>query len=239
MTRLRAPGSAPHVAGDRPPRGPGSLRVAGACLLSGLLALACTDRDTDRLKATTKPTYDNKTGRLKELTFDSNRNGRIDTWTEMDGSRPVRSRIDRDEDGKIDRWEYYDARGVLTKVGFSRSGAEVPDAWAYSAPNGRVERVEISSKADDTRIDRWEYYDVEGPARPDGFGRLLRAEEDSNGDGKPDRWETYEDQELRTVEFDENGDGIRDRRLTYKDSQVVLVETEPDASGHYTKKVPS
>jgi len=237
MTRLRAPGSAPHALCERPARGRGSLRSAGACLLSGLLAFACTDHAGNQLKATTKPTYDNKTGRLKELTFDSNRNGRIDTWTEMDGSRPIRSRIDRDEDGKIDRWEYYDKRGALTKVGFSRSGGDAPDAWAYSAPNGRVERVEISSRADETKIDRWEYYDVEGPARPDGFGRLLRAEEDSNGDGKKDRWETYENEELRTVEFDENGDGIRDRRLTYKGSQVVLVETEPDASGHYTKKV--
>jgi len=211
--------------------------VAAACLALGLSVSRCTNHEADRLRATTKPTYDNKTGRLTQLTFDANRNGRIDTWTEMDGSRPVRSRIDRDEDGRIDRWEYYDAKGALTKVGFSRSGAETPDAWAYSAPNGRVDRVEISSKADETKIDRWEHYDLEGPARPEGFGRLLRAEEDADGDGKPDRWETYEDGQLKTVEFDENRDGTGDRRLTYQNSQVVLIETEPDAAGQYKKKV--
>ena len=108
-----------------------------------------------------------------------------------------------------------------------------------SAPGGRVDRVEISSKADETEIDRWEHYDLEGPARPDGFGRLLRAEEDTDGDGKPDRWETYDDGQLKAVKFDENGDGIRDRRLTYENSQVVSIETEPDAGGHYTKKARS
>jgi hypothetical protein len=59
---------------------------------------------------------------LKELTYDANKNGRIDTWTDMDGTRPLRARIDRNEDGKLDRWEYYDEKGQLAKVGFSRGG---------------------------------------------------------------------------------------------------------------------
>ncbi|MGH2821410.1 MAG: hypothetical protein ACRDJ5_12230, partial [Actinomycetota bacterium] len=76
----------------------------------------CSDPGNERLKETTKATYDRDTGRLKELTYDANRNGRIDTWTEMNGSRPIRSRIDRNEDGKLDRWEYYDEKGQLMKV---------------------------------------------------------------------------------------------------------------------------
>ena len=75
--------------------------VAVVLLLS---AAACSDPERERLKATTKASYDERTGRLKELTSDANGNGRIDTWTEMDGSRPVRSRIDRNEDGRLDRW---------------------------------------------------------------------------------------------------------------------------------------
>ena len=55
----------------------------------------CSDPGT-RAKETTRPTYDKGTGKLKELTYDANQNGRIDTWTEMDGARPLRSRIDRD-----------------------------------------------------------------------------------------------------------------------------------------------
>ena len=89
-----------------------------AALTAAVAAHGCSDPERERLKATTKPTYDNATGRLKELTFDVNKNGRIDTWTEMDGSRPLRSRIDDNEDGRPDRWEYYDDKGKLSKVGF-------------------------------------------------------------------------------------------------------------------------
>jgi hypothetical protein len=36
----------------------------------------------------------------------------------MDGNRALRSRMDRNEDGRVDRWEYYDGGGRLVKVGF-------------------------------------------------------------------------------------------------------------------------
>jgi hypothetical protein len=193
-----------------------------------LLALsACSNPETARLKETTKATYDKTTGKLKELTYDSNKDGRIDTWTEMDGAKPVRTRIDRNEDGKLDRWEYYDDKGLLQKVGFSRKDDGKPDAWAYSGAGGGVERIEISSTGDEHKIDRWEHYDPSG---------LTGAEEDTNGDGKPDKWETYQGGALRTAAFDENADGIADRRLTYNGGTLVSIETEPDAAGTYHKK---
>ena len=58
-----------------------------------------------------------------------------------------------------------------------------------------------------------------------------------NGDGRPDKWERYENGVVQTVEFDENRDGRPDRRLTYRDAELVLIETAPDASGRYTKVV--
>jgi len=198
----------------------------------------CTDPERDRLRATTKASYDEATGKLTELTYDANENGRIDTWTEMDGSRPVRSRIDSNEDGRIDRWEYYDETGRLSKVGFSRKGEERPDAWAYSTPEGRIDRIEISSTGDPGRIDRWEFYDTSGPLTTggaDGTGPLHRVEEDADRDGRRDKWEQYVDGTVRTAEFDENRDGRPDRRLTYRDAELVLIETVPDASGKYTR----
>ena len=118
----------------------------------------------------------------------------------MDGTRPLRARIDRNEDGKLDRWEYYDEKGQLTKVGFSRSDDGKPDAWAFAGPDGKVVRIEISSAKDEKKIDRWEQYEPKG-AGPEGVGALLEASEDTNGDGKPDKWETYDagDSEDRVV----------------------------------------
>ena len=207
-------------------------------ILLGLVCLsACADPDREGLKATTRPTYDPKTVKLTELTYDANKNGRVDTWTEMDGTRPLRSRIDRDEDGKVDRWEHYDDKGQLAKVGFSRKNDGEPDAWAFAGADGKLTRIEISSTGDEKRIDRWEYYDASVALDAEGTGALVKAEEDASGDGKPDKWETYVNGAIRTASFDENGDGVPDRRLTYDGSTLVLIESHPDSAGNFTKRV--
>jgi hypothetical protein len=197
-------------------------------LCAAFVCLACSDPGHTRTRETTRPTYDKATGKLKELTYDANQNGRIDTWTEMDGTRPLRSRIDRDEDGRLDRWEYYDEQGALTRVGYSRRQTGAPDAWAYSAPDGQIARIESSSAADENRIDRRDFYQ---------HGTIVRSEIDGNGDGRTDRWETYKAGLLETAAIDENQDGRPDRRLTYAGGTLVLIESDPDAAGAFQKRV--
>jgi hypothetical protein len=192
MTRSRVRASGPVVA---------------AIAVLALGVSACADPERDRLKATTKASYDSASGKLTELTFDANKNGRIDTWTEMDGNRPVRSRIDTNEDGKIDRWEYYDQSGKLTKVGTSRSGADKPDAWAFSGPDGQIARVEISSTADEKKIDRWERYEN---------GALLSVEFDETGDGRPDRRLTYRGGEVVSIETEPDASGTYTKKTDIK-----------------------
>ena len=195
-----------------------------------VVTCACSNPERDRLKQTTVPTYDNATGKLKELTYDHNKNGRIDTWTQMDGARPVLTRMDRDEDGTVDRWEYYDQAGKLVKVGFSRANSGKPDAWAYSSAGPeQIDRIEIASTGDENRIDRWERY-ASGNV-------LIEADEDTDRDGRPDKWETFSNGVLTTVAFDEDGDGRPDRRLTYREGAVTVIESAPDASGKYTKRL--
>jgi hypothetical protein len=155
----------------------------------------------------------------------------------MDGAKPLRSRVDRDEDGRIDRWEHYDEKGQLAKVGFSRKNDGKPDAWAFAGPDGNLSRIEISSAGDEKKVDRWEHYDATVALNADGTGALVKAEEDTNGDAKPDKWETYENGAIKTAAFDENADGIPDRRLTYDRTTLVLIETQPDATGQFTKRV--
>jgi hypothetical protein len=208
-------------------RGPASLLAATLAA-----AAACgPDAETARLRETTRASYDKATGKLTELTYDADKNGRIDTWTEMDGSRPVRSRIDRNEDGRINRWEYYYASGKLAKVGLSRADDGKPDAWAYAGASGRIERIDASSVRDESKIDRWEYYGPPLPGRSEE--ELKRVEQDTNGDGRKDTWEAYEGGVLKRAEFDENADGVPDRRLTYAAGGLVLVESEPDGRGGY------
>jgi hypothetical protein len=201
-----------------------------AALVLALAGAACAEPT----RVPIEPVYDSATGRLTQLAHDTNHNGVPDTWTEMDGTRPRGTRADGNEDGRIDRWEYYDPWGTLVKVGFSRKDDGKPDGWAYSRADGSLERIELSSSTEPSRIGRWEFYE-----RPEGLSDpvMVRAEEDANGDGRADKWEAYEAGELASVAWDVNHDGVQDRRITYKGSRPVLIETAPDEAGQFTKRV--
>src|SRR5205814_664191 len=47
-------------------------------------------------------------------------------------------------------------------------------------------------------------------------GRLTRVEEDTDGDGKVDKWETYRGGTLASMALDTSGRGTPDRKLLYK-----------------------
>jgi hypothetical protein len=204
-----------------------AVRSAGALALLAASLCGCSAAGRSPDSAAISPSYDTTTGKLKELAYDSNHNGVMDTWTDMDGARPVQTRVDRDEDGKVERWEYYDAQGSLIKIGMSRREDGRPNVWVFAAPDGAVERIDISSTADEKRIDRWEHYHA---------GTIASAEEDTNHDGAVDKWEVYDDGVVRAVAFDENLDGRPDRRLNYSGGTLLSIESEPDAAGRFTKK---
>ena len=86
------------------------------------------------------PEYDKTTGKLTLLKYDSDGDGKVDTWSYMDGPRVMRIEIDKNEDGKIDRWEYYDANQKLEKIGTSRAQAERGPPQTASLHAGRAAR---------------------------------------------------------------------------------------------------
>ena len=160
--------------------------------------------------------YNKQTGKLSQLTYDSNKNGKPDSFSYMEGTKVLRVEVDKDEDGKIDRWEYYGADQKLQKVGLSRLNNGKVDEWAYQGSDGTVARIEISTKHDG-KIGRTEFYER---------GALVRAEEDADGNGPPDKWETYSNGVLTSVAFDTEGTGRPTRRLVYgKDGTLTRIET--------------
>jgi hypothetical protein len=138
-------------------------------------------RDTNFVvdKGNVKAHYDPKSGRLRKMEADTNKNGRFDTYSYMDGTRIDRIEIDRDEDGKIDRWEHY-KDGKLESVGSSTRGDGVEDEWAYQGPSGALARIETDTDRDG-KIDKWQVFDP--PLRPGGPAilRSVSSEPDRNG----------------------------------------------------------
>lgn len=162
--------------------------------------------------------YDKDTGRLRQLTYDSNKNGKPDMFSYMDGTKVLRVEIDKDEDGKIDRWEQYGADNKLEKVGLSRANDGKVDEWVYQGPDATVLKIEVSTKRDG-KVSRTEFYEK---------GALVRTEEDTDGNETIDKWETYTNGILTSVEFDTEGAGRPTRRLVYgKDGSLTRIEKGP------------
>jgi hypothetical protein len=195
--------------------------LTGCIVLACFVATGCQRRPQTRR---IEPVYDPKTGKLQLLKYDSNGNGVIDTWSYMDGARAVRIDIDADEDGKIERWEYYGPNQKLEKIGFSRSKDGKEDAWSYPGAAGAIDRIEMSTRRDG-KVSRVEHFKAD---------RLIAAEEDSDQDGRIDKWETYEGDRLASVAFDTLHRGTADRRLIYASNGAARLEVDPVGDGHFT-----
>lgn len=179
--------------------------------------------DASRARAS----YDAFTARLIALSADQNQDGRVDQWTYLDGNRPLRGEGDSDGDGRVDRWEYFDANAQLVRVGTSSRNDGIEDTWTYVQPVNGVSRID-RSRGRDRHIDRREYIAAEA---------LVRAEEDTNLDGRIDRWDRYEGGRLREAAFDTSfAAGRPDRRVLYDAAgKYVAVEEDSERDGTFVR----
>jgi hypothetical protein len=196
-------------------------------LLLATIGAACSMASVDQPRAE----YDHETGRVRRLTFDFNRNGHNDAVSIMDGTHIDHIELDFDEDGKVDRWDFYQGGPSLQYAGLSRLSDGVMDSRAFYGPARELVRIEVST-ARDGRFNRVEFYEA---------GTLVRSEEDTNGDGRPDKWETYRPNTdttpneppyvIASVAFDDSGSGTPQRRLVY-DQNRQSVRIEHPSAGH-------
>ena len=182
--------------------------------------------------------YDKATGRLSRLVFDLNKNGKNDSVSYMDGTRIVRVELDLDENGKVERWDFYRPDGNLEKIGFASKDDGVMDSQAFYDPPGVLQRIEISTKRDG-KYDRTEFYEQ---------SVLVRSQDDTNGDGRPDKWDYYTPRPnhaaaepayaISATAFDDSGSGRPERRFVYgPKGAVARVEYDRDGSGQWQPRV--
>jgi hypothetical protein len=199
--------------------------------LAGLAMAGCS-RQGDSGGAKPQATYDATTGRLSKLVFDANKNGRNDSVSYMDGTTILRIELDLDENGTIDRWDFYKPDHTIEKVGFSRQNDGVMDAVTFYNGDRTINHIEISSKRDG-RFDKTEFYDG---------NVLVRSEEDTDGDGRPDKWDTWAPlpghqanepaYSVTSSSFDDEGRGFPQRRFTFgPGGTVARVDVDPDGDG--------
>jgi hypothetical protein len=179
-------------------------------------------------------TYDQTTGKLRTLSVDANGNGKVDTVSYMDGAQIVRIEVDQNEDGKVDRWDFYGTGRQLEKVGSSRQNDGVMDMVSVHDGQGAVIRTEVSTRRDG-RFDHIEYFSA---------GRLTRSADDTDGDGRPDKWDEYAvapgepgsspHYVVVATAVDDVGQGRPSRRFVYaKNGAVARVEIDLKGDGHF------
>jgi hypothetical protein len=129
----------------------------------------------------------------------------------MDGTILRHVELDRDGNGRTDRWEFY-----------------LPAPAGDGRP--RLERAEEANGTDDRVTRRETYRD----------GVISRVEEDTDFDGRVDKWEVYERGALARMDLDLSGRGRPDRRLVYgPGGTVARIEVDPDGDGVFTVAPPA
>ena len=175
----------------RIPVGPFLAAAAVLVLLVIVLRQAAENRRASRMEAAdqTSETDENHDGRPDH--FYIYRNGVIAT-----------AHIDRNADGKIDAWEFYDREGKIERMELDENFDGRPDVWiAYR--NGVV----VSAQ-----------FDTDYNGHPDWFatyenGIVVRMDCRPNESSVVVRREIYEHGVLREEWVDENQDGVFDYKI--------------------------
>jgi hypothetical protein len=183
-----------------------------ATVLAAAPVLGCgRSRSSDQLAVTAA--YDVRTGQLKLLRSDRNRDGHDDAWVYMAGTRMLRAEVDENGDNCIDRWETYADDGAAAGTSSADQTAGLIRVAIAERRNGIVSRTEFYDRA-----------------------RLTRSETDTDGNGAIDKWETYDDGVLERVLIDTTGRGSPDSKLTYdRNGGLASFEIDPDNDGRFER----
>jgi hypothetical protein len=201
-------------------------RAVRAVLILALSAAACgracgrdelpvvTEADGRRYRLLDKGLYKafySMDGKLQRLEYDNNGDGRPEQVDFHDGlPRPRQTLLDANSDGKVERWEWYDASGHLTKVALSAAGGG-QEQWVHLDAAGLPTRWEYDTDRDG-KVDRTDVFSA---------GLLTAGEFDSDRDGKVDRWQRWSGKRLEYEDLDIDRAGRPDRRLLSDDAGNV------------------
>lgn len=136
---------------------------------------------------------------------------------------PVRlyETLDRDGDGRPDRWVYRQGRQVVAEA-TDEDGDGIAERKVHFVPGSQVVAREEEDTDADGRADTFSEYEA---------GVIVERETDGNGDGEVDGWSYYEAGQLVRNERDTNADGFRDRMAFYEAGRLVREEEDRDGNG--------
>jgi hypothetical protein len=145
--------------------------------------------------------------------FDSNGDGRADTWAEYDRDRLVHS-FDTNFDGRRDEWTFHDASGAPERreLDLDRDGRV--DGWEHFQ-DGLIARGEYDNDGDG-KLDEWTEYRFSQPVeRAWSFGN----------DGVVDKKALYRNGRKFRERYDRDRDGSFEETIDYDAHERVIARS--------------
>lgn len=117
----------------------------------------------------------------KEIKMDRNYDGKVDRIEAYDEKGIIiRSETDTNNNGKMDEWVFYE-KGLPVKAEKDTNGDGKANTFLTYDKKGIMTKSETDTD-NDGKINEWVHYKK---------GIPVKAEKDTNGDGKPDNWIVY------------------------------------------------
>lgn len=191
---------------ERAPRGLMLALILACIALMGAGSLGCASKSgaEDEGVDTREPRarHGNLSTRgLDVVQADLNGDDRPDQWS-LFNSQGQLLRVERDLNfnGQVDMWQHYSPEGDLIEEEMALDTDGVVDVVAFYR-DGKLHEKWMSTGFDGQFPIRKRY---------DNQERLLRVERDSNGDGRADIWEFFENGQRVRIGWDTTGDGQAD-----------------------------
>jgi len=73
---------------------------------------------------------------VEQEQFDTNEDGVMDQTVFYKGGKKIRRESDKNFDGKVDQWDYYDEEGIYRRTAKDTNGDGQPDRWRYTEGPG-------------------------------------------------------------------------------------------------------
>jgi hypothetical protein len=197
---LRVLEEGPDVAAELPPNSPEDTGTTPLGLFfAGLVALMLLAFAVHQLAEERRTMHPSQ---LHSYARDYNHDGKPDHFYTYRDGRIIKAEVDRNFDGKIDEWVFYDSEGRPEHAEYDNNFDGRPDVW-YFYQNGSLARVER---------------DADFNGQPDWFstyenGIVVRADCRPNGSKIVIRRVIYEHGILREEWVDEDGDGKFDYKI--------------------------
>jgi antitoxin component YwqK of YwqJK toxin-antitoxin module len=185
-------------------------------------ALVALERDSNRDgRIDLKILYEQ--GKQKMLTRDRDHDGRFETTQWFD--RPpwdYLTEVDLDDSGTIDERSFFKAKVLRRTDLFEKKGLRLISRNHYDE-NGQLQKSEIFDVKTGQQEISWMF---------DETGAPVEAAKDQDKNGQVDIWFHYKHQRIASIEEDSNGDGEKDVWETYDEKEnLVLRKKDIDFDG--------